>query len=613
MLIASEPENERSRLTLLQNLAILDTPPEEAFDRITRVVSQVLSVPIALVSLVDENRQWFKSRVGLEAQQTPRDMAFCAHALHVADVLVIEDALRDPRFHDNPLVTGPPNVRFYAGVPLRTEDGLTLGTLCAIDTKPRVLADGERAALMDLARVVERELLNRRVNAHSRVVWEEERQARVRSDARFGAIFHETPTGKVIVGLEGRFIEVNPKFCEITGFTADELKTKTFREITHPDDLHDDLVLMAELQSGVRRSFSMEKRYIRKSGESIWVQISVSLLHDESGAPDHFIGVVLDITDRKKSERVLLEYQEQLERSVEERTQELVRSQGTLQTIADNLPILIAQVDSELRYRFNNRVYLEVFGIEPAALYGQPVTATLGPELLDELLPFFQRALAGERVTKDAVQYRSNEERIWSATYIPDIRDGEVAGFFVMSNDVTEQKRIERTLYDKAMLDPLTDLPNRRALQDRLERSLQRVRQDPTPFVVLFMDLDGFKAINDVHGHDIGDELLRHVARRLSQSVRKGDFVCRLAGDEFIVVADSVPTEDIARRIADDITAAIAEPFALPVGALTVGVSVGIAFGCENDLTSEAILARADGAMYEAKRRRRNAYRLADG
>jgi len=155
------PADEAKRLQLLRSLDLLDTAREEVFDRVTRVVAELLQVPIALVSLVDEHRQWFKSRVGLDVCETARDVSFCAHALHSGRLLLVEDTQHDARFAGNPLVTGAPHIRFYAGVPLRSSDGLVLGTLCAIDTKPRTLSASLQAALCDLAATVEREIVQR--------------------------------------------------------------------------------------------------------------------------------------------------------------------------------------------------------------------------------------------------------------------------------------------------------------------------------------------------------------------------------------------------------------------------------------------------------------------
>ncbi|EEW09974.1 GGDEF domain-containing protein [Vibrio mimicus] len=153
-----KPENETERLAHLHKLGVLDTAAEERFDRITRLAKRLFNVPIALVSLVDENRQWFKSCFGLSVSETSRDISFCGHAILGRKVFIIEDASQDPRFADNPLVTGEPHIRFYAGVPLLYEDKMALGTLCIIDRKPRQLSQDELIDLCDLAKMAEREL-----------------------------------------------------------------------------------------------------------------------------------------------------------------------------------------------------------------------------------------------------------------------------------------------------------------------------------------------------------------------------------------------------------------------------------------------------------------------
>lgn len=153
------PPDESFRLEVLRSLRVLDTPAEERFDRITRAAAHFFGVPIALVSLVDASRQWFKSRYGLEAAETPRDVSFCGHAILASGPLLVEDALRDERFADNPLVVGPPFVRFYAGVPLRGPGNAPLGTLCVVDRVPRAFSPADAAFLMDMAAWAEMELV----------------------------------------------------------------------------------------------------------------------------------------------------------------------------------------------------------------------------------------------------------------------------------------------------------------------------------------------------------------------------------------------------------------------------------------------------------------------
>ena len=158
MLKATIPKDETSRVKALLGLSILDTKAEERFDRLTRMAQRVLKVPIALVSLLDSNRQWIKSCQGIQVQETSRDISFCSHAILDDETFVIPDTKLDTRFFDNPLVVGEPNIRFYAGQPLKAKDGSNIGTLCVIDNKPRILSQSDIDFLQDLAVMVENEL-----------------------------------------------------------------------------------------------------------------------------------------------------------------------------------------------------------------------------------------------------------------------------------------------------------------------------------------------------------------------------------------------------------------------------------------------------------------------
>lgn len=156
---------EAARLEALRQYNILDTPAEQTYDDITALSAFICDVPIALVTLVDEDRQWFKSRVGIDTQETSRDVSFCAHAILGPTIMIVNDATQDERFFDNPLVTGAPGIRFYAGVPLIPPEGHPLGTLCVIDQKSRTLSEHQIKTLEALARQVVIQLELQRVSS----------------------------------------------------------------------------------------------------------------------------------------------------------------------------------------------------------------------------------------------------------------------------------------------------------------------------------------------------------------------------------------------------------------------------------------------------------------
>lgn len=212
---ASLPPDESARLEALRDYAVLDTPPEPDFDDIATLAAQICDMPIALITLIDENRQWFKAKVGLEDEATPREVAFCAHAINrPRELLVVNDATKDVRFADNPFVTEKNGIRFYAGAPLVTPGGHALGTLCVVDRKPREISAGQREALTVLSRHVMTQLqLRRQLRERERI-----EQALRTSEERFremaenvGDLFYNFDP------VQGRLLYATPVYEKIWG------------------------------------------------------------------------------------------------------------------------------------------------------------------------------------------------------------------------------------------------------------------------------------------------------------------------------------------------------------------------------------------------------------
>lgn len=215
------PSNEDARIATLRELQILDTAPEERFDRITRITRVVFNIPIVLVSLVDRHRQWFKSRQGLDAPETPRNISFCGHAILGTTALVVPDAALDPRFADNPLVTGGPKVRFYAGHPLFARNGAALGTLCIIDSHSRDFGEADQKILTDLAKLVEREL--------NIVGLEQEQNVILAAKAELDALLGMLPDGVLMLNEKGEIESCNQASERIFGYVAGEVIGKNLK------------------------------------------------------------------------------------------------------------------------------------------------------------------------------------------------------------------------------------------------------------------------------------------------------------------------------------------------------------------------------------------------
>lgn len=875
-------QNEEQRVASLCALGILDTPPEQRFDRFTAIAAAAFSVPISLVSLIDVDRQWFKSRFGLEAAETPRSSAFCSHAIETVDTFVVPDALLDSRFANNPLVLGAPHIRFYAGSPIYSHSGYPLGTLCIIDTRPRQFDKAQRDMLEALARMVEAEINKHSVNAareraerslhelnealeeriRERTLDLQEKNEALnreirqrseveatlrRSEARIRTMIDNSFSAFIATDAEGAIIEWNPSAERIFGWSGKEViglpLSSTIIPNRHRDAFRAQMSLFRSDGLGDLADRTLQLPAISRTGDEITVEFAINtfaldgksyygaFLHDVSErlqaeraleqkqelldavletvdvgviacdangnlsffnraareyhgqAPSqmdvgdwavHYdlygadgctrlaahdvpllralggetvkdvkmivaprgmkrrtilasgrrlishsgerLGAVValkDITELNESQEKLRANERRLRAITEnlpaligqvdsngrfvflnsrslkfyakpaerllghpvrdaysvaeyakvqphidmamrgEKTSfeselvvggkcfhyhasfvpnldeagdpngfmamafditsrkeiELLKSESEerLRTITDNVPVLISYLDTDLRYGFANAMYKQWLGVRAEDMVGRGIAEVFGQDYYQERAASLKLALDGNMSNIELTTTRKGRARVLNTTYIPHMRNGVVAGIYVLATDATASREYERQLILLANADPLTGLPNRRLYEEHLEAALARSRRQRSHLALMYLDLDNFKQINDSLGHATGDQVLLEFGKRIRSVLRETDMLARLAGDEFTIVLEAVNSLGACERVASKILDALQAPFDIAGKALAVSASIGVAFSGA-DSSAESMASHADASLYSAKRAGRNRY-----
>ena len=621
-----------ARAELLRALELLDSPPEEVFDRITRLAAAVLGMPIALLSLVDLDRQFFKSEQGLGVRETPREVSFCAHALEQRAPLVVPDTLRDRRFADNPLVVGAPHIRFYAGVPVYSAHGIALGTICVIDHQPHELEPAKLRALQDLAAIAQRELVHRESVRLSQAIHQHSEDAVRASELRLSATFEQAAVGMALFAPGGQWLRINRRLADLLRYSDAQLRAMRVSDLVHADDRAATRRAAVDLLHGRGAWCALEMRLLRSDGQPIWVNVTASLVASAAGQPSNVLTVVEDIQERKHMERALAALNDDLERRVAERTAELRRSNERLSEAILREQAAQREVRSrelELRAVLENAhdAYIAVddngviveWNRQAELTFGWARDEALGRFLVDTIIPPERRVAH----TEDLARYRETgaSEMINRRLELPAVhRDGRTVPvelrltalpslsgrrmLCAFVHDISERLALQQRLAQQSLEDELTGLPNRRALYDGLAAAIARCQRSGQAMAVLFMDLDGFKAVNDRAGHAAGDDLLRQLALRLKESLRQTDTVARLGGDEFVILLEQLqsPAQD-CRQVAEKLIARVEQPFELHGLQARVSTSIGAVI-CQPGapLDADTLLVRADAAMYEAKR-----------
>lgn len=296
MIIAPYPHNEQARLATLKQYDILDTESDPALNAMVQLASYICQTPIAAISLIDERRQWFKASAGLDVTETPRDIAFCSHAIIQEDPLVVQNALLDDRFFDNPLVTSDPEFRFYAGVPLTTAKGHHLGTLCVIDRIPRTLTPEQLNAIKVLAQ---------NVMAHLDLQIAYKNAGKYIDDLQMSEMIFNTASEAILV-TDGNntIVLINPAFTLITGYSPNEVIGRHYSILYSKSQSTKfyQIVLQTLNDTG---HWDGELWATRKNAEEYVQSLSVNSILNSDGTKRLHVGIFSDVTERKRKDELI--------------------------------------------------------------------------------------------------------------------------------------------------------------------------------------------------------------------------------------------------------------------------------------------------------------------
>jgi PAS domain S-box-containing protein len=420
------PDAEMERLDALHNFAVLDSLPEARFDRLTALAADLFDAPIALVSLIDQERQWFKSRVGLDSTETPRAWAFCDHVIRGGPdaTLVVEDATADPRFSDNPLVTGDIGIRFYAGVALTTQDGHNIGTLCVIDQHARARpTDADLHRLTVLARMVVDELELARA---TRELAEQKRVLQL-AEAMSGV-------GHWRLSVSDNKIIWSDEMYRIHGLDSASFDPNLDSGLAfyHPDDRAtvSDLVNKAIAQG---EDFAFQLRLLIPSGEIRHVTCTGSCQFDDHGATIALVGVFRDVTE--EVDRLAI----------------VAQSEARYRLLADNASDMVSQIQLDGRVTFITPSCSKILGYAPEEVIGGVAAAIVHPDDLDTVLTHY-RSLRSRAASLDMVQFRARHRDghwIWvegQPKMLFDAESGEPVQIQDTVRDISKRKALELEL-----------------------------------------------------------------------------------------------------------------------------------------------------------------------
>jgi diguanylate cyclase (GGDEF)-like protein/PAS domain S-box-containing protein len=654
-----------TRAKVLARYEILDTPPEALFDDIARRAAQGLGAAFAGLSFFDDagpaHHEWFKSGVGLPAMQLPRheslflpyasgNPSFEATLRGDGRMVIINDMLADKRTRDHAWVAHPPHVCFYAGVTVFSRDRTPIGVLSVLDVVARDVKPRDLDQLINLAELVmarlearaevrgksrsrasagpslseenlstqtaqsrgeehvghlAREFIRLEQLLEDEIAMRQSTEARLREEKEFSdAAIASLPGAFFMFDVNGKLVRWNESFQRYTGYADDEIGERRAVDFIAP---HDRAIVADAIRRIIERGdeLTIEADMLAKSGEEAPYVFHGRAL--DIGGSRYCIGVGRDISDRLRAEAEIRDAKERLDLALagsnltlwdwDVSTNELFFSEGWLRTLGVQLEGVNANKPGSV---FRGEQVLSWNHPEDRAKFEAALTNTV-------------RGVANEF----ACDYRvPSTDGGWAWLHSAGkVTERDARGFVRRMTgttaNISARKAAEERVEFLATRDPLTGLPNRMLLNDRLGIGLQNARRKGTRLAFMFIDLDRFKTINDSLGHDVGDELLKRVAARLSACVRVSDTVARLGGDEFAIILENLPADgQETQSVAEKMITSLAAPIQAGEHQLNTSCSLGIAVFPNDGDDAQTLMKNADVAMYDAKAKGRNNYQF---
>lgn len=629
---------ENQRLQALYRYNVLDTASEAAFDRITLLASRLLGVPISLVSLVDQDRIWFKSRQGLDCPQVDREGSFCGFAMYNQGVYCINDTLIDSQWCDHPLVKGEFGLRFYAAAPLCTSDGQRLGTLCVMDHHPHQLSELELQTLQSLGELVIEQLDLRLASQRL----QQTEIALIQSETRFRALVKQAADGFLLHDFNGQILDVNEFACQSLGYTRKELLSLSIQQIeTEPIPV----ILFQSLVPG--QPITLQRIYRRQDQTTFPVEVRLGLI--QVGEQQLIHTLARDISERLEIERQLKQQaeRERLNTRLTQRIHESLELSQILNTTVTevrqalkNERVIIFRFESDqegevlteshaqecfslLGHRYTDCCIKETLSLEKNAkvksvadIYAGDVSRCHQKLLIKlQIRAYLVTPIwHGQKMWGLLVAHQCSSPRkwqVWEQELLVSLA-AQLAIAIQQSELYQQLQIVNHELKYLATSDSLTGIANRRYFDEYLQSQWDQLSQEQAPLSVILCDLDFFKPYNDTYGHLAGDQALREVAQAISQAMKHPrDLVCRYGGEEFAIILPKTSVAD-AILVAQSIQNQIEKLKIIHSGSsvspyMTCSLGIGTVMPSEK-MNAKHLIEIADQGLYQAKAQGRNQY-----